>query len=137
MKLVRHLGQQCTFRVCCDKSQQVSLVIDILPAMPQIISLHRVEDGVWETKLQLPAGRYRFCYHLYDGRSLQYLTPAGLKVDGLKAVLEVDGDAGFGPAGRVCPLSESAAAFDLADEAEVDDDASAAHPILPPRRMAS
>ncbi|MEX0653488.1 MAG: hypothetical protein WD534_01070 [Phycisphaeraceae bacterium] len=89
MKLVRPQGHKCTFRVNSDQARQASLVIDIFPGMPQIFSLHRRGEGVWETELRLPPGEYRFCYHLYDGRSLQYITPNGMETDGLKAVLHV------------------------------------------------
>ncbi|MFA9477656.1 hypothetical protein ACERK3_05040 [Phycisphaerales bacterium AB-hyl4] len=90
MKLVRpHRGQRCTFRIDCNEARQASLVIDIFPGMPQIFPLQNVAEGVWETELRLPPGDYRFCYHLYDGRALQYITPTGLAMDGLKAVLHV------------------------------------------------
>lgn len=89
MKLARPQGQKCTFRVYSGEACQASLVIDIFPDMPQIFSLKRVGDGIWETELQLAPGEYRFCYHLYDGRALHYLTPSGMETDGLKAVLHV------------------------------------------------
>lgn len=89
MELVRSNGQWCTFRVCCDGAQQVKLVIDFEPGASQIFSLKPLRKGVWETSLRLPPGEYRFCYHLYDGRVLTYLTPPDHEVDGLKAVLRV------------------------------------------------
>src|SRR5690606_18834482 len=89
VELVRSHGEWCTFRVCSDGAQLVKLVIDFHVGASQIYSLQQVRKGVWETVLNLPPGDYRYCYHLYDGRSLTYLTPPSCEMDGLKAVLRV------------------------------------------------
>ena len=82
-------GYRCVFRVRCEFAQQVKLVIEYRPGLSQIFSLQPCGDGVWETALALTPGEYRFCYHAYNGRSLNYLIPPEHELDGLKAVLRV------------------------------------------------
>lgn len=90
VKLIEPLGEWCVFRVRGAEAQQVKLVIDYPPGACHIFSLHpTATPGEWETSLRLPEGDYRFCYHLYDGRSLTYLTPPHRKMEGIKAVLHV------------------------------------------------
>jgi len=82
-------GKWCTFRVQAPQAMQVKLVIDLHGAY-QFFSLHRTDQPeFWESRLYLSAGEYRYCFHVYDGRSLSYLTPADQEMDGLKAVLRV------------------------------------------------
>lgn len=82
-------GKWCAFRVQAPQAMQVKLVID-LHGVCQFFSLHRTnQPEFWESHLFLLAGEYRYCFHVYDGRSLSYLTPADQEMDGLKAVLRV------------------------------------------------
>ena len=91
MKLAhRPNGSVCTFRVCCEHAQQVKLVLQAdADGSQQILPLRERSPGQWELSLELSPGLYRFCYHLFNGRSLTYLTPPGWAMDGLKAVLYV------------------------------------------------
>ena len=86
----RRTGTVCTFRVCCEQAQQVKLVLQAdADGSQQILPLREQAPGLWELSLELSPGLYRFCYHLFNGRSLTYLTPPGSAMDGLKAVLHV------------------------------------------------
>lgn len=89
VQLIRTAGEWCTFQVASDTAQQVKLVIDFGNGASENFALEKVGKGLWETAVRLAPGVYRFCYHLYDGRMLTYLTPPGLQTDGLKAVLRV------------------------------------------------
>ncbi|MFP4143597.1 MAG: hypothetical protein ACLFV3_00485 [Phycisphaeraceae bacterium] len=93
MRRIRSAGQGYTFRVRCNGAQQVKVVMEFEAGTSEIFPLTQVRPGEWEATLMLPPGSYRFCYHLFDGRSLTYLTPAALELDGLKAVLNVEEDA--------------------------------------------
>ncbi|MEX0886246.1 MAG: hypothetical protein WD009_07395, partial [Phycisphaeraceae bacterium] len=114
MKLVRTTtGNSCTFRVCCHHAQQVKLVIQYdADGSQQILPLRQRAPGVWELGLELRPGLYRFCYHLFNGRSLTYLTPPGWAMEGLKALLHVPEDEPPHRGRSGAMLDGEAAAFD-------------------------
>ena len=83
----------CVFQVCCKGAQQVKLIIERAFGVSQVIPMEFCGNGVWATSLHLEPGRYRYCFHAYNGRSLTYLTPGDAPLDGLKAVIQVNGPA--------------------------------------------
>ena len=128
----RHTGTVCTFRVCCAQAQQVKLVLQRdADGSQQILPLRERAPGRWELSLELAPGLYRFCYHLFNGRSLTYLTPSGWAMDGLKAVLRVpEPQAPVRRSGAVVPTDSAEAAVPAEAAALVE----AVHPE--PRRAA-
>lgn len=86
-------GDRVTFRVECEDAVRVFLVGDFRDDSAEVYGMDAVEPGVWQTQMELPPGEYRFCYYLYDGRTIRYQPPepgeGGSRFDGAKAVLRV------------------------------------------------
>ena len=89
MEFVSLDGRYCTFRIHFDHAQQVKVVLDLHAGLSQIFAMRQIKPGIWQVGLSLPPGEYRFCYHVYDGRSLTCVTPEGRETDGLKGLLKV------------------------------------------------
>lgn len=90
--MVEFNGKQVTFRVECSQAVKVFLVGDFAEGLAEVFGMEQVEPDVWQTAMDLPPGEYRFCYYLYDGRTVRYQPPDSPhdgEVDGLKAVLRV------------------------------------------------
>lgn len=85
----------------CSEAVKVFLVGDSVLGVAQVIGMREASPSVWEVDLDLPPGEFRFCYYLYDGRTIRYEPPAGLRLDGLKAVLHVADDAPAFEGGRL------------------------------------
>ncbi len=86
-------GERVTFRIHTPDAVRVFLVGDFDDEAAQVFGMEAVEPGVWQTQMDLPPGEYRFCYYLYDGRTIRYQPPEprldGDRLDGAKAVLRV------------------------------------------------
>ena len=91
--MVTFNGTRVTFRVECPHAVKVFLVGDFAQGLAEVFGMDQVSPNVWQTDMDLPPGEYRFCYYLYDGRTVRYQPPdppRNGEVDGLKAVLRVE-----------------------------------------------
>lgn len=85
-------GKRVTFRVRCARAVKVFLVGDFAQGLAEVFGMDRVGPDLWQMAMDLPPGEYRFCYYLYDGRTIRYQAPDAsdhAEVDGLKAVVRV------------------------------------------------
>ena len=97
MFVVELNGKQVIFRIHCPDAVKVFLVGDFQRGLAEVFGMEQVEPNVWETAMDLPPGEYRFCYYLYDGRTVRYQPPEPFTdgdADGVKAVLRVESSAG-------------------------------------------
>ena len=91
--MVQCNSERITFRTYAEDAVRVFLVGDFDDEAAQVFSMDPVEPGVWQTQMELAPGEYRFCYYLYDGRTIRYQPPDARagdgRLDGTKAVLRV------------------------------------------------
>ena len=85
-----------TFRVTCKDARRVYLVGDFDGWSTTAIEMEQVAPDVWQTRLELDPGTYRFRYYAADGRWLTDFAAFGIvpnRIDGWDSVLYVPDEA--------------------------------------------
>lgn len=88
--MIETCGDRVTFHLQGAQAMKVYLVGHRPKEAARVVGMRQESPGCWRTDLELPPGEFRYCYYLYDGRTIQYHAPEGVAMDGLKAVVRVD-----------------------------------------------
>ncbi len=78
--MVSHESQNLAFRLHCPDVKRVYLVTEHDDGTTRTSPMNQSRPGLWQLRLNLPAGAYNFHYFASDGQSITTFGGPGLEI---------------------------------------------------------